>query len=154
KILLNISNPTDIPTLIKAVQHQLAAFIGSLQPQGQEDRQTLDRLAGLGSQLLRKAGGRKASAGGREVTTQTVRRGYEEVLYWRLETLVDLQYLRKVDRDSYVYSPTDSLRDLSTLLDNDYADKFFQHWWKCLGFLAEAANIQCARRLMFEANKD
>lgn len=155
KALLGFSGSIGIPELITAVQNSFDEFVVSLRPEagGPEDQETLKTLGELRTQLLREAAGRKASARRAAVTVQTLRRSYEELLYWRLESLVDLQYLRKADPDGYIYSCTDSLRGLSTLLDNSYDDMFFQHWWRCLGYLPEPANIDRARLLLLAANK-
>ena len=98
------------------------------------DRVAIDGLGRVVNSLSRSATGRKAGPGG--VTEQTLRRSFEEFLYWRTEWLVDLGFLSKPDPGMYEYVANHSLANLSSPLvatKNGTVDSFFQWLSICWG---------------------
>jgi hypothetical protein len=96
---------------------------------GSEDAQAARRIRESARLFAREAGGRTAVSG--RITKQTQRRLFEDFLYWRLETLVDLGLLAKRNKDQYAYTVlpnTQGLNDVRLQTPASRRSGFFK-WW-------------------------
>ncbi len=127
----------DISALQVCFTEQFPDFVRSLavsdaSPQAKAKVRELQSLA---QRFARRPVGRKAASGG--VTAQTIRRGFEEFVYWRLESLTDIGYLRKRDGALYSYVPTNSMADLAYRMSGGtrpfLESAFFEHVRAILG---------------------
>lgn len=116
----------------EAVRESLPAFASNIADLAASpaDRIVVRRVQDLAGRLARTSGGRKARPGA--VTEQTLRREFEELLFWRLEGLVDLRYLSKPDRHAFNYQMSPTVEGLTDLLgpDSDAGlhSSFFSQW--------------------------
>ncbi len=113
-----------VPGLISGWVNDIEARV-----RASDDTQKVKRLREAEVLFAREPGGRSARQGA--VTKQTQRRRFEDFLYWRLETLVDLGLLAKRDKDQYSYTvltATQNLADprLETL---DSRRRGLFKWW-------------------------
>lgn len=131
-LLLGAAHPIGINALMEILPDGLDAYLGNIDRQnlGPQDLAIVEKLEDVNRGLSRVPAGRKASNVG--ITAQTLRRAFEHVLLWRIETLVDLGYLRKTDPLAYEYLPRASLSELGFILDDGRStwlqSDFFHHW--------------------------
>lgn len=113
----NPKQPDNTPAIFDRVADQLPAELVNLRARESiETRPAIDAIEAVVRSVQRIPGGRSASSEG--VTVQTVRRAFEDFLFWRLELLVDLQLLAKPDPWRFGYYSKQSTRSWTTVNDN------------------------------------
>lgn len=130
--ILRLKSSFTLPEIIEQVGDGLPD-LASLVLQSAKDpreRNAAKELSNIVERITRKPVGRKAKPGG--VTTQTIRRTFEQIILWRIEALVDIGYLGKQNPQSYAYSMSDQLIELDKLLNDGKIERlrsvFFTHW--------------------------
>jgi hypothetical protein len=157
--ILHLEQPIQVPAFIEQVRSSLPEFCNwvSKHAANPDERAVAKQLTDFADRLLREPVGRKARSGG--VTVQTLRRGFEELLLWRLEALVDLGYLKKKDPLVYEYIVTSALIELNTLIADRTQERlkadFFHHWRRIssnIGVSKEPTDEEIAR-ILFKVNR-
>lgn len=157
-LLIRRQGPLGTGELEAALRETFSDFLNDVRASqsGRDDAAVVDALSGIGRRLGQRTTGRKAAHGG--VTEQTVRRVFEELMFWRLETLVDLGYLSKPDPFGYAYEACSSLVHLGERIKGDDggvgSSWFFEHWRHALdGAACERLRGVHALEALFQANR-
>jgi len=156
-VLRDLPSVFDFGEVAEAVRVSVLGFASDIAvlASSPADRVVAGRIRDLAGRLARTPGGRKARPG--VVTEQTLRREFEELLFWRLEGLVDLGYLSKTNRHSFSYQLSPTIEGVAELLeagsDAGLHRGFFSHWRGRAGEPSRRLHGDAALEALREANE-
>jgi hypothetical protein len=155
-IIRQEAQPVGMVVIEAAIRSTFPDFVKGLASRecAARDPSVLKRLREIEQRLQAPTIGRKSRPGG--ITEQTSRRLIEELVFFRLEALVDIGYVVKTHRLSYDYSLHPKASGLGGVLNAEaHSRSFFQSWRRSNGELRQITPLEgpAALEALFEANK-